>query len=174
MTAVKSGLMIIDQHRAHVRILYEKYLAQQRNHKGQPQKLLFPEMLYLSTSGVVQLEKMKAELEDLGFEIIDVGRNTFAVNSAPAGLDGLDYVTLINEMLSDSVERGTSSKEEMNRSLALSLARNAAIPQGEVLNNEEMESVVNSLFACENVNYTPDGKSIFCILRQQDIEHLLG
>lgn len=174
MTAVKSGLMIIDQHRAHVRILYEKYLAQQRNHKGQPQKLLFPEMLYLSTSGVVQLEKMKAELEDLGFEIIDMGRNTFAVNSAPAGLDGLDYVTLINEMLSDSVERGASSKEEMNRSLALSLARNAAIPQGEVLNNEEMESVVNSLFACENVNYTPDGKSIFCILRQQDIEHLLG
>ena len=77
-------------------------------------------------------------------------------------------------MLSDSVERGASSKEEMNRSLALSLARNAAIPQGEILNNEEMESVVNSLFACENVNYTPDGKSIFCILRQQDIEHLLG
>ncbi len=174
MTAVKSGLMIIDQHRAHVRILYEKYLAQQKNHKGRPQKLLFPEMLSLNASGVIQLDKMRGELEDLGFEIIDMGRNTFAVNSAPAGLDGLDYVTLINEILSDSAERGTSSKEDMNHSLALSLARNAAIPQGQVLNNEEMESVVNSLFACENVNYTPDGKSIFCILKQQDIEHLLG
>ncbi len=174
MTAVKSGLMIIDQHRAHVRILYEKYLAQQKNHKGRPQKLLFPEMLSLNASGVIQLDKMRGELEDLGFEIIDMGRNTFAVNSAPAGLDGLDYVTLINEILSDSAERGTSSKEDMNHSLALSLARNAAIPQGQVLNNEEMESVVNSLFVCENVNYTPDGKSIFCILKQQDIEHLLG
>ncbi|SFG66976.1 DNA mismatch repair endonuclease MutL [Prevotella sp. KH2C16] len=174
MTAVKSGLMVIDQHRAHVRILYEKYLAQQRNHKGQPQKLLFPEMLYLNASGVVQLDKMKAELEDLGFEINDIGRNTFAISSVPAGLDGLDYVTLIDEMLTDAAEKGNSSKEEIDRSLALMLARNAAVPQGQVLSNEEMENIVNSLFACENVNYTPDGKNIFCILKQQDIEHLLG
>lgn len=173
MTAVKSGLMIIDQHRAHIRILYEKYLAQQKNRKGHSQKLLFPGMLYLNASGILQLEKAKEELEDLGFEIVGMGGNAFAVNSAPAGLDGLDYVALINEMLSDSEEKGTSTKEEISRSLALSLARNAAIPQGEILNNEEMESVVNSLFACENVNYTPDGKSIFCILKQQDIEHLL-
>ena len=173
MTAVKSGLMIIDQHRAHIRILYEKYLAQQKNRKEHSQKLLFPGMLYLNASGILQLEKAKEELEDLGFEIVGMGGNAFAVNSAPAGLDGLDYVALINEMLSDSEEKGTSTKEEISRSLALSLARNAAIPQGEILNNEEMESVVNSLFACENVNYTPDGKSIFCILKQQDIEHLL-
>lgn len=174
MTAVKSGLMVIDQHRAHVRILYEKYLALQKNHKGQSQKLLFPEMLYLNASGVVQLDKMKAELEDLGFEINDIGRNTFAISSVPAGLDGLDYVTLIDEMLTDATEKGSSSKEEIDRSLALTLARNAAVPQGQVLSNEEMENIVNSLFACENVNYTPDGKNIFCILKQQDIEHLLG
>lgn len=64
--------------------------------------------------------------------------------------------------------------EEINRSLAISLARNAAIPQGQVLNNDEMESIINQLFACGNVNYTPDGKKILTIFRQQDIEHLLG
>jgi DNA mismatch repair protein MutL len=83
-------------------------------------------------------------------------------------------VTLVNEILADTAEKGTSSKEEMDRTMALSLARRAAIPQGQVLTNEEMENIVNELFACENVNYTPDGKNILCILKQQEIEHLLG
>ncbi len=64
--------------------------------------------------------------------------------------------------------------DEINHALALSLARHAAIPHGQVLSNEEMEGLVNGLFACENVNYTPDGKSVLCILQQQEIEHLLG
>ena len=64
--------------------------------------------------------------------------------------------------------------DEINQALALSLARQAAIPHGQVLSNEEMEGLVNGLFACENVNYTPDGKSVLCILQQQEIEHLLG
>jgi DNA mismatch repair protein MutL len=174
MTAVKSGLMIIDQHRAHVRILYEKYLNLQKNHKGQSQKLLFPEILYLNPSGMVQLEKAMSELESLGFELTDMGRNSYAINGVPAGIDGLDNVTLVNEILADTAEKGTSSKEEMDRTMALSLARRAAIPQGQVLTNEEMENIVNELFACENVNYTPDGKNILCILKQQEIEHLLG
>jgi len=174
MTAVKSGLMIIDQHRAHVRILYEKYLTLQKNHKGQSQKLLFPEILYLNPSVIVNLEKAEPELEALGFELTNIGQNAYAINGVPVGIDGLDNVALVNDMLTDAAEKDLSSKDEIDRTMALSLARRAAIPQGQVLTNEEMENVVNELFACENVNYTPDGKNILCILKQQEIEHLLG
>lgn len=174
MTAVKSGLMIIDQHRAHVRILYEKYLTLQKNHKGQSQKLLFPEILYLNPSSIVNLEKAKPELKALGFELTNIGRNAYAINGVPCGIDGLDNVSLINDMLTDTAEKDISSKEEIDKAMALTLARRAAIPQGQVLTNEEMENVVNELFACQNVNYTPDGKNILCILKQQEIEHLLG
>lgn len=174
MTAVKSGLMIIDQHRAHVRILYEQYLNLQANHKRQSQKLLYPETLHLGAASVALLEKARKELEDFGFEITSLGGGDYAVNSVPAGLEGLDYARLISDMLADSDDAGSTSKAELDRKLALSLARSAAIPYGQVLNNDEMESIINSLFACSNVNYTPDGKNIFCILKQQEIEHLMG
>ena len=77
-------------------------------------------------------------------------------------------------MVASAVEKGVSAMEEINTSLALSLARQAAIPHGQVLSNDEMEGLVNNLFGCSNVNYTPDGKNVLCILQQQEIEHLLG
>ena len=77
--------------------------------------------------------------------------------------------------LSESAkEEGVSAMEEVQRNIALTLARNAAIPEGQVLSNVEMENLVNDLFACNNVNYTPDGKNVLCILKQQEIEHLLA
>ena len=76
-------------------------------------------------------------------------------------------------MVDDAVHSGTEVSDELNSLLALSMARHAAIPQGQVLSNEEMENLVNELFACSNVNYTPDGKAILGILPQQDIDKLL-
>ena len=120
------------------------------------------------------LEKVLSELFCLGFELTDFGSGSYAINAIPAGLEGINTVNLVHDMITSVMEKGSNAIEEMNQSLALSLARNAAVPQGQVLNNEEMENMVNSLFACSNVNYTPDGKNILCILRQQEIEHLLG
>jgi DNA mismatch repair protein MutL len=71
------------------------------------------------------------------------------------------------------VESGTDAREELDKSMALTLARNAAIPYGQVLGNEEMENIVNSLFACSNANYTPNGKLVLAILKQDEIEQLL-
>lgn len=173
MTAVKSGLMIIDQHRAHVRILYEQYLARQKAHRAEAQKLLYPETMHLSPSSVVLLEKSQRELEDMGFEITSLGRGSYAISSVPTGIEGLDYVKLITDMLADAANETINSKDEIDHKLALSLARNAAIPYGQVLSNDEMENIINSLFACSNVNYTPDGKTVFAILKQPEIEHLL-
>lgn len=174
MTAVKSGLMIIDQYRAHVRILYEKYLRQLEQKKGDPQKVLFPEVIQLAADEAVVLETVINEMGDMGFELNTLGGNSFAVNAIPSGLEGINVERLIHDMLTTAKEKGAGVKESVNHKLALSLARHAAVPQGQVLSNQEMESIVNELFACENVNYTPDGKNVLCILKQQEIEHLLG
>ena len=174
MTAVKSGLMVIDQHRAHVRILYEDYMERIANHHGVSQKMLFPEIVHLSPSENAMFESVLTELSDIGFELTSLGADSYAVNSIPSGLDGLNVVDLIHDMLSTAIEQGEGIMEEINSSLALGLARSVAIPYGQVLNNDEMDKIVNGLFACSNMNYTPNGKKILCIVDQHEFEHLLG
>lgn len=173
MTAVKSGLMIIDQHRAHVRILYEQYLKQLKEHTAHTQKMLFPEMVNLPTSNEATLQKVLSEMQTMGFELSNMGGGSYAVNGIPAGIEGLNISALVGDMVASTLEDDSSVNEEIDKALALSLAQNAAIPHGQVLGNEEMENLVNELFACNNVNYTPTGKTILTILKQLDIEKML-
>ena len=170
MTAVKSGLMIIDQHRADLRILYERYMEQQRQHTSRVQKLLFPDVVQFTASEAVMLDKILPDLVNIGFDVSNLGGHSYAINGVPAGIEGIDPVALLQRMVSDAIERGRDVQEEISSSIALSLARSAAIPYGQVLSNEEMENLMNELFACSNVNYTPDGKTILYILPQSDIE----
>lgn len=174
MTAVKSGLMIIDQHRAHTRILYEQYLDRVKRQQTQSQKLLFPEMLHLTPSEHISLEKVMPELTALGFELTHMGGDAYAINAMPSGLNGLKADTLLHDMIASAEECTSSVIDDINSSLALSLAQHAAMPYGNVLDNNEMDLLVNQLFACTNFNYTPNGKSIMTILKQTEIEHLLG
>lgn len=174
MTAVKSGLMIIDQHRAHVRILFERYMEQLHQKTNQAQKVLFPEVLQFPASDEVILKNIMPEMASMGFELDNLGGGGYAVNAIPAGLDGINPLRLVQNIVESAKEEGVSAMEEVQRNIALTLARNAAIPEGQVLSNVEMENLVNDLFACNNVNYTPDGKNVLCILKQQEIEHLLA
>ena len=174
MTAVKAGLMIVDQHRAHVRILYEQYLERMASRHGDSQKVLFPEALHLTPGDDVVVQKIMPELEAIGFELTSLGGGSYAVNAVPAGLDGVDVQSLLHDMIGSAGENVSSVVEDIDRAMALAMARHAAIGYCCVLDNAEMENMVNSLFACSNFNYTPDGKSIFSILKQSEIEHLLG
>lgn len=173
MTAVKSGLMIIDQYRADVRIRYERYLHQLTEAPAQSQRLLFPEMVELSSAEAVLMTDLLPSLTTLGFEVTPIGPTTYAVNGVPAGLEGLQPENLLRDILTDATEH-ISNLSPLTSHLSLSLARHAAIPYGQLLSNDEMDTLVNDLFACENVNYTPDGRAILCILPQHDIEQLLG
>ena len=173
MTAVKSGLMVIDQHRADVRIRYEQYMAQLQTRTADTQQVLFPEVVQFPPSQSVLLEKVLPRLSAIGFDLTDLGQGSYAVNGIPSGIEGVDYVQLLHHMLDDAIHHDGNAVEELNSALALSMARHAAIPQGQVLNNDEMENLVNELFACSNVNYTPDGRPILGILPQHDIENLL-
>ena len=185
MTAVKSGLMVIDQHRADIRILFERYAALGTAEGGgapaSSQRLLFPESLMLSPSDSVIMDQMLSELSALGFDLSPLGGGTFAINGIPAGLEGLDPISLLQQILADVSDHDTMSGAasqalglSVTQSLHLSLARAAAIPYGQILSNEEMENIVNSLFSCSNVNYTPDGKPILVILPQTDIDALFA
>ena len=174
MTAVKSGLMVIDQHRAHVRILYEEYLERQHNRQWVSQKLLFPEIIQFTQAEQIIFSKVADQMLAMGFEFSDLGSGSFSISAVPADLDGLRPVELVHDMIDSAAEKSTLLREDIEKTLSLTMARNAAIPYGQVLSNEEMENVVNKLFSCTNVNYTPDGKSVLGILKQQDIDHLLA
>ena len=172
MTAVKSGLMIVDQHRAHTRILYEEYINRYSSQHTESQKVLFPEIVEMPVADSQRVEKVVRQMQAMGFELTSLGGSSYAVTAIPAGLDGLNVATLVGEMVAGAMETDTNVIGEVRKSLALSLARNAAIPYGQVLSNEEMEHLVNSLFACSDVNHTPDGKQILNILPQKEIDSL--
>ena len=174
MTAVKSGLMVIDQNRADIRIRYERYLSHLQTRTADIQQVLFPEVVQFPPSENVVMEKLLPRLAAVGFDLTPLGQGSYAVNGIPGGIEGLDYVRLLRNMVDDATQHGVVNDDELNSSLALSMARHAAIPQGQVLDNQEMENLVNELFVCSNVNYTPDGRPILAILPQHDIEQLLG
>ena len=172
MTAVKSGLMVLDQHRAHICILYEDYMRRLASHKMHSQKVLFPQTIDLTPKEMVILTAIKDDIALLGFELTPVGAATYSINAIPEGFEGVDVVSLLHEILTDADADAQLAK--IYERMALSLARAAAIPYGQVLSNEEMENIINQLFQCSNVNYTPDGHATMCIIKQKDIESMLG
>lgn len=174
MTSVKSGLMIIDQYHAHTRILYEGYIEQMQKRRPSSQKPLFPDTIHFSASDKVVVEAVMPELQNIGFELTPNEEGDYTITAVPSGLDGLDYVALVQDLVASAREKTTSAIDDINHSIALELARNAAVTYGQVLTNAEMENIVNSLFACSNFSYTPDGKKILTMLRQTDLEQLFG
>lgn len=181
MTAVKSGLMIIDQHRAHVRVLFEEYQHRISAQKMHSQKILFPLTVEFTTREMVTLSQIRDDIKMMGFELVPLGGNNYSVNAIPEGFEGINIDAMLHDILNEVQEETASlssattmSVSKVRSNIALSLARSAAIPYGQVLNNDEMENVINSLFQCSNVNYTPDGHSILCIIKQKDIEAMLG
>lgn len=173
MTSVKSGLMIIDQHRAHVRILYEELLRQKAHQEMKTQKVLFPEIIELTPAEALAFEKIEEEITGLGFEVMNLGGGSFSVNGIPSGLKDVNPTILLHDIINSTKEGHADINDELFGNLCLSIARSAAISIGQVLSNDEMEMIINKLFACSNANYTPDGRQIFYILSQSDIDNVL-
>lgn len=172
LTSVKSGLMIINQQRAHVRILFDRYMAQIENRKNASQRMLFPDMVHFSPSEVPVLEEIMDDLNALGFELSSLGGGTYAINGIPAGIEGLNPEKLVTDMVHTAIEKGCKVKEEVQSMLALSLAKAAAIVPGQILTDEEMNRLVDDLFAVSTPNYTPDGKTVLAVLKEEDLEKM--
>lgn len=172
LTSVKSGLMIIDQQRAHIRILYDQYLEQITRQQGASQGMLFPDIVQFPVSEVPVLQEIMEDLSYLGFELTDLGGGSYAINGIPSGIEGLNPVELIQSMVHTAMEKGGKVKEEVQSNLALTLAKAAAIVPGQVLTNEEMNGLVDGLFAVATPNYTPDGKTVLSVLQEDELEKL--
>lgn len=169
VTSMKSGLMMVDQRRAHVRVLYQRYLAQLAEQGCTSQGLLFPEMLTVSMAQSVVMDQLLEDFLHLGFDISNMGGGSYAIQAVPVGIDGIDPIKLVSNMLNDAIEKGNVSKNETHQALALTMARSAAIVVGQVLSQDEMSALIDELFACEVPAYTPNGKKTFVIIDDDEL-----
>ena len=169
----EQGLMIIDQHRAHIRILYERFMSNAKSHAAASQGLLFPEMFQLSASDAVVFEELKPRFAALGFDLSDMGRGAIAVQGVPSGMEGQDYERLITDMIADIRINPTHEEDRQLESLALAMAYKAAIPTGRHLSENEMQELVRSLKSCSIPSRTPDAKTVYIVRSVQEISKLL-
>jgi len=171
ITSLKSGLAIIDQHRAHVRTLYNKYMANIIKERAASQRLIFPEIVELTASEASLLALMKDEIRYLGFEIDSMGGASYAINGVPPDATaGVNPAVLIKDILSLALEDVSVSRlDNRAEKLALSLARATAIRAGKTLTQEEMEMLVAQLFATEDNGITPDGLPVLTVLTDDEL-----
>lgn len=172
ITSVKSGLMIIDQHRAHVRILFDQFLSQIQNNRGVSQRTLFPEIVEFTPSEAAMIPYIIDDLEAIGFDLTHLGDNSYSINGIPSETSHVDSILLVRNMISNSVESGSDIKEEIRESIALSMAQSSAITYGSKLSEEEMLKIVSQLFACPQNKYTPSGKTIISLLNDDVIDKM--
>jgi DNA mismatch repair protein MutL len=176
ITSLKSGLVLIDQHRAHVRILYEQYISNIKLQKSVSQQVLFPEIVEFSPSEAALIPSLREEIEWLGFDLSPMGANCYAINGVPAGVRDCNPAILIKEIIQEVMEhahndvgRACVERTKKIELLALSLAKSAAIRPGKSLTIEEMESIAASLFSLESNNLTPDGKPIMTVILDDEL-----
>ncbi len=168
VTTVKSGLLVVDQHLAHARVLFEKYLKELENHDGMSQQELFPQALTLNANDASLLKEMMPELENLGFVLEQANPTTFMVNGTPSDTADCDVADLLEQILDNyKINR---SDLQLNRKLGLAktMASQLAVKAQTKLSEKEMQSIVDQLFACNVAEVAPDGKKIYVIINMED------
>ena len=172
LSPAKSGLMVIDQHRAHVRILFDRYIGNIHTGELSSQTILFPEVLHLSAAQSVTLEGLLPEMEKMGFALSPLSGNDWSVNAIPSGIEGVEVSSMIHQIIESVDEGGMPLRKRIQEHLALSVAQSAAIPSGRTLQQEEMELLVADLLKLPEPNYTPDGKIIISMISMEQITKL--
>ena len=172
LSPARSGLMVIDQHRAHVRILFDRYIGRVHTGSMSSQTILFPAVLHLSPAQSVALQELLPEMEKMGFYLSPLSGNDWAVNAIPAGLDGVDATAMVHQILESVDNGGMPVKKRVLDHLALTVARSAAIPVGRTLMQEEMDILVADLLRLPEPNYTPDGKTIITVIPMDQINKM--
>lgn len=167
---VKSGMMIVDQQAAHERILFEKFLQQLKHKTVQSQQSLFPQPISFSAADFALVLEMQQEIEALGFRFEVFGKNTLLVNGTPANLASGREKELFEGLIEQFKINQSELALPIPENLARSLAKRAAIKAGQHLTREEMQGLIDSLFACRTSNYSPDGKPTFFIFELSKIE----
>jgi DNA mismatch repair protein MutL len=167
---VKSGLMLIDQKRAHERVLYERFMECLSNNRSVSQADMFPVTAELNPADYYVLKEIEGELGLLGFTIEHTGENKITINGRPAGSDSANPLEILEILLEDykntQADPSTGEKEKIAAAMAVA----SAITYGKILNLSEMEDLFDSLFACAAPNYSPKGKPVITIIPLEEID----
>jgi DNA mismatch repair protein MutL len=171
LSQIKSGVMLIDMQAAHERVLYEKYMQALVNQPMATQQKLFPKIITLNAADAMLLNDLLADIRALGFDVNDLGGNTFSINGVPAELNHYNEQHLVDEVLENYKKQSGSTKHQ---NIARILAQRASVKSGTRLSVEEMNTLVDELFACTENKLSPSGKSCFTTISIEGIYKLLG
>jgi DNA mismatch repair protein MutL len=167
---VKSGLMLIDQKRAHERVLFEKFMESLTSNRSVGQASMFPVKVEMSPEDFVMLKEIEDDINLLGFDIRHLGNNVISVNSQPADSTSFNPGELLKTALELYKNTETDPVVTMKEKVASSMARASAIPYGKILTQSEMENLFDSLFACSSPNYSPAGKPVINIITLEELD----
>lgn len=173
ITTVKSGLLVIDQHLAHYRILFEKFLKEMETDTGHSQQELFPQPFTLSANDASVLREMLPELQRLGFALEQVNPTTFMINGTPADLAGSNPAELLEKMLDNYKINRSDLQLDRKLSLAKTMASQLSIKTQTPLSELEMQNIADQLFGCSVAEIAPDGKKIYTILTLDELTQRL-
>lgn len=169
---VSSGLMAIDQHRAHVCVLYEQYMDGLFQQKGVSQGMLFPELVQFSKQEELTLAGIMDDLEYIGFELTSLGGGSYSVTGVPSGIDGVNPVTLLHDLVCAAMETGSGIKDKIHKAIAATMARSAALVYGQALSDDEINVLLDQLFSLSNSRYTPSGQLVYAVIDDTVIDKL--
>ena len=170
LTPVKSGLMIIDQKRAHERILFEKFMNSLSSDSIATQKSLYPKTIELDAKDHTLILEISNDLKSLGFDIDDFGGNSIIINGMPADSSNQEPEQIIDKFLNEFLSTEMNTKTQAHEKIAKALAKASAISSNQLLIGEEMREMLDMLFACQNPNYSPFGKLIVSIIKTDELE----
>ena len=168
---IKSGLVIINQNRAHQRILYENFLKYITVQGNESQKLLYPVDIHMSIKEIAIIDNFKTQLNNSGFLFKIINNETLSFSSLPASIEESNLELIIRQLLdniSNEIPDDNFSQTDM---ISKSLAKSMSIKNGQKLNSNEMEYIVNGLFACKEPNISPFNKRTYITLTSEDLDN---
>ncbi len=169
LAQLKSGSLIIDQERAHTRILYETYIQNFAKGKGMTQQLLFPETIDFTSADAELINELQTEVKQLGFDFEKMGKSSFVVSGVPVELKEPNIKKIIEGLLEQFKMNESELKLKKHENLAISMARSASVRSGKKLSYEEMKALVDELFSCEMPYSLPNGKPTIITLNLEDL-----
>ncbi|HLS30073.1 MAG TPA: DNA mismatch repair endonuclease MutL [Flavobacteriaceae bacterium] len=170
VSALKGGMLIINQHRAHYRVLYEEFLKNITVEPTSSQQLLFPLILKFSLMEIEMLKEIKTYLEQIGFDFENITAEQVKICGIPGMISESQVTVILDQVLSDLENNLPENQNANTQLLAQSLAKNTAIRTGVSLNLEEQSSIVNQLFACKEPDMTPDNEKVYIRLSAEDLD----
>ena len=169
VSPIKTGFLLIDQQNAHERILYEAFLNMLQEQSPSTQQQLFPKTMHLSPENAALLKDILSEIKLLGFDVEEFGTNTFVINGVPALLKGSNEEIQLLEVLLDQYKSNLSFSLDINENIARSMAKSASIKKGQPLSVQEMQALIDKLFACELPFKSPSGKNCFITFSLEEL-----